>query len=69
MFLPNQESEKTLLFVTKFGNVRRNKVSDFINIKANGKRAMKLENNDKLIEVLLAGEKNDIFYQLQKVNV
>ena len=32
-------------------------VSDFINIKANGKRAMKLDNNDKLIEVLLAGKK------------
>ena len=32
LVLPNQESEKTLLFITKFGNVRRNKVSDFINI-------------------------------------
>ena len=66
LVLPNQESEKTLLFVTKFGNVRRNKVSDFINIKANGKRAMKLENNDKLIEVLLAGEKNDIILSTSK---
>ena len=66
LVLPNQESEKTLLFITKFGNVRRNKVSDFINIKANGKRAMKLENNDKLIEVLLAGEENDIVLSTSK---
>ncbi len=66
LVLPNQESKKTLLFVTKFGNVRRNKVSDFLNIKANGKRAMKLENNDKLIEVLLAGEDNDIILSTSK---
>ena len=66
LVLPNQESKKTLLFVTKFGNVRRNKVSDFLNIKANGKRAMKLENNDKLIEVLLAGENNDIILSTSK---
>ena len=66
LVLPNKESEKTLLFVTKFGNVRRNKVSDFINIKANGKRAMKLDNNDKLIQVLLAGEDNDIILSTSK---
>ena len=66
LVLPNQESDKTLLFVTKFGNVRRNKVSDFINIKANGKRAMKLENNDKLIQVLLAGDNNDIILSTSK---
>ncbi len=66
LVLPNQESDKTLLFVTKFGNVRRNKVSDFINIKANGKRAMKLENNDKLIQVLLAGDDNDIILSTSK---
>ncbi len=66
LVLPNKESEKTLLFVTKFGNVRRNKVSDFINIKANGKRAMKLDNNDKLIQVLLAGDDNDIILSTSK---
>ena len=66
LVLPNQESDKTLLFVTKFGNVRRNKVSDFINIKANGKRAMKLDNNDKLIQVLLAGDDNDIILSTSK---
>ena len=38
----------------------------FINIKANGKRAMKLENNDKLIQVLLAGDDNDIILSTSK---
>ena len=49
LVLPNKESEKTLLFVTKFGNVRRNKATDFINIKANGKRAVKENDSGKLI--------------------
>ena len=66
LVLPNKESEKTLLFVTKFGNVRRNKATDFINIKANGKRAMKLDNNDKLIQVLLVGDDNDIILSTSK---
>ncbi|MAJ24560.1 MAG: DNA gyrase subunit A [Rickettsiales bacterium] len=66
LILPNKESNKTLIFVTKFGNVRRNKVSDFINIKANGKRAMKLDNNDKLKQVLLVGDDKDIILSTSK---
>ncbi len=66
LILPNKETDKTLIFVTKFGNVRRNKVSDFINIKANGKRAMKLDNNDKLIQVLLVGNEKDIILSTSK---
>ena len=66
LVLPNEETDKTLIFVTKFGNVRRNKVLDFLNIKANGKRAMKLDNNDKLIQVLLAGKDNNIFLSTSK---
>ena len=66
LILPNEETNKTLIFVTKFGNVRRNKVSDFINIKANGKRAMKLDNNDKLIQVLLVGNEKDIILSTSK---
>ena len=66
LVLPNEETDKTLIFVTKFGNVRRNKVSDFINIKANGKRAMKLDNNDKLIQVLLVGNEKDIILSTSK---
>ena len=66
LILPNEDTDKTLIFVTKFGNVRRNKVSDFINIKANGKRAMKLDNNDKLIQVLLVGNEKDIILSTSK---
>ena len=66
LVLPNKDSDKTLLFVTKFGNVRRNYVADFLNIKANGKRAMKLQNNDKLIEVLLAGNEQDLILSTSK---
>ncbi len=66
LVLPNEDTDKTLLFVTKFGNVRRNKVADFLNIKANGKRAMKLQNNDKLIEVLLAGKEQDLILSTSK---
>ncbi len=66
LILPNEETDKTLIFATKFGNVRRNKVSDFINIKANGKRAMKLDNNDKLIQVLLVGNEKDIILSTSK---
>ena len=66
LVLPNEDTEKTLIFVTKFGNVRRNKVSDFLNIKANGKRAMKLDNNDKLIQVLLVGKEKDIILSTSK---
>ncbi len=66
LVLSNKEIEKTLVFVTKFGNVRRNKVEDFLNIKANGKRAMKLDNNDKLIEVLLAAKESDVMLSTSK---
>ena len=66
LVLPNKDTDKTLIFITKFGNVRRNKVVDFLNIKANGKRAMKLQNNDKLIEVLLAGSDQDLILSTSK---
>ena len=35
-------------------------------LKANGKRAMKLDNNDKLIQVLLVGDDNDIILSTSK---
>ena len=40
----DQESWKNLqiIFATKFGNIRRNQLSDFTNIRQNGKIAMKL---------------------------
>ncbi len=41
-----------ILFATKNGNVRRNQLNDFVNIRQNGKIAMKLHNDDELVSVL-----------------
>jgi DNA gyrase subunit A len=64
--LPLPEDEATwdqfdVMFATRSGNVRRNKLSDFIGIKRNGKIAMKLDEGDSIVGVGVcnAGE-NDI---------
>jgi DNA gyrase subunit A len=54
-------SEKTLIFATSFGNVRRNRFADFANIQSNGKRAILLDSNERLIGVELACSDNDVF--------
>ncbi|MDA0786093.1 MAG: DNA gyrase subunit A [Proteobacteria bacterium] len=54
MPLPENESEAENLFVmfaTESGNVRRNSLSDFVQVKSNGKIAMKLDEGDQLIGV------------------
>jgi DNA gyrase subunit A len=62
--LPKDEAEwenKTIVFVTSKGNVRRNLLSDFRNIKANGKIAMKLEEEGEwLVGVMLCDGDDDI---------
>ena len=40
-----------ILFATKNGNVRRNQLNDFVNIRQNGKIAMKLHDDDELVSV------------------
>ena len=63
MPLPEDENEwKKLLvvFVTSNGNIRKNTLEDFININANGKIAMKLEENDKIVGVKICREDQDI---------
>ncbi|MDR2458587.1 MAG: DNA gyrase subunit A [Holosporales bacterium] len=52
---------KTLVFATSFGNVRRNKFEDFASIQSNGKRAISLDNGEKLIGVELATANSDVF--------
>jgi DNA gyrase subunit A len=44
-----------VMFATQSGNVRRNLLSDFSNVMANGKIAMKLGDSDALIGVALCG--------------
>ena len=50
-----------IIFATSSGNIRRNKLTDFHNINANGKIAMKLNDNDKLVNVLTCSEDSNIF--------
>jgi DNA gyrase subunit A len=48
------------MFATASGNARRNSLSDFTNVKANGKIAMKLGDGDQLISVQACSETDDI---------
>jgi DNA gyrase subunit A len=49
-----------LVFATKQGNVRRNRLSDFKNVRASGLIAMKLDENDSLIGVATCREGDDV---------
>ena len=63
MPMPEDESswgELNVMFATKSGNVRRNNLSDFTNIKRNGKIAMKLGEGDELVGVQPCSEDDDI---------
>ncbi len=53
--------DKSLIFTTSFGNIRRNKCEDFRNIPSNGKKAIGLDEGEKLINVSLCTDNNDIF--------
>lgn len=53
---------RSIVFITSKGNVRRNALADFVNIKANGKIAMKLaESGETLVEVCTCGDDDDLF--------
>jgi|TARA_Y100000590_G_scaffold377874_3_gene444433 DNA gyrase subunit A len=63
MPLPEDEeswNDLFVMFATSSGNVRRNRLSDFVQVKANGKIAMKLGSDDHLIGVATCDEKDDI---------
>ncbi|HVI91673.1 MAG TPA: DNA gyrase subunit A [Dongiaceae bacterium] len=63
MPLPEDEaswSQSHVMFATLSGYVRRNELSDFVDVKANGKIAMKLDAGDRLIGVAVCTEANDI---------
>ncbi|MBE7620267.1 DNA gyrase subunit A [Komagataeibacter sp. FXV2] len=50
-----------LVFATASGNVRRNRLSDFRNIRSSGLIAMKLDDGDRLIGVATCREGQDVF--------
>lgn len=61
--LPEDESawsQSNIVFATASGYVRRNELSDFVDVKANGKIAMKLDEGDRLIGVGVCTGDNDI---------
>jgi DNA gyrase subunit A len=63
MPLPENEAkwgEMYVMFATASGDVRRNRLSDFVNVMANGKIAMKLAKGDRLIGVQTCGEEDDV---------
>jgi len=68
MPLPQEEAKWAnlhVMFATSTGNVRRNALSDFTNIKANGKIAMKLEEGERLIAVRPCSEAEDVLLATQ----
>ena len=63
MPMPEDESswgDLFIMFATASGGIRRNRLSDFTNIMANGKIAMKLDDGDELIGVQTCTEAQDI---------
>jgi DNA gyrase subunit A len=49
-----------VMFATRSGSIRRNKLSDFANINRAGKIAMKLDEGDSIVGVGLCTEANDV---------
>ena len=70
MALPEDEStwaDMNVMFATNKGTVRRNKLSDFVQVNRNGKIAMKLENeDDRIVNVVLCTEQDDVFLTTHK---
>ena len=63
MPLPEDEStwgDLHVLFATVSGNIRRNLLSDFADVRANGKIAMKLDEGDHLVRVRTCTEADDV---------
>ena len=63
MPLPEDEASwETLdvMFATASGNVRRNKLSDFVQVNRNGKIAMKLDEGDAIVDVQICSEADDV---------
>jgi len=63
MALPEDEADWAnldVMFATRLGNVRRNKLSDFVQVNRAGKIAMKPDEGDGIVGVSICGEDDDI---------
>ena len=61
--LPENEADwdtLDVMFATTSGSVRRNKLSDFVQVNRNGKIAMKLDEGDGIVGVQLCTEGDDV---------
>jgi DNA gyrase subunit A len=61
--LPEDEAswdQYDVMFATRSGNVRRNKLSDFVQINRNGKIAMKLDEGDGIVGVAVCNADQDV---------
>jgi DNA gyrase subunit A len=63
--MPLPEDESTwdrydVMFATSKGNVRRNKLSDFVQVNRAGKIAMKLDEGDSIVDVQVCSEDDDV---------
>ena len=63
MALPEDEHDwdkLDVMFATRSGGVRRNKLSDFVQVNRNGKIAMKPDEGDGIVGVQICSEEDDI---------
>ncbi len=63
MPLPDTDEERAemdIVFATRRGGIRRNKLSDFVRVNRNGKIAMKPDEGDGIVAVEICSDKDDI---------
>jgi DNA gyrase subunit A len=63
MPLPEDEAswgERDVMFATTRGTVRRNKLSDFVDVRRSGIIAMKLDEGDAIVDVQICTDKDDV---------
>jgi len=63
MPLPEDESSWAnldVMFATTGGNVRRNKLSDFVDVRRSGIIAMKLDDDEAIVDVQICTERDDV---------
>jgi DNA gyrase subunit A len=69
--MPLPEDEESwdkldVMFATASGGVRRNKLSDFVQVNRNGKIAMKLDEGDSIVDVQICSEADDVLLTTQQ---
>lgn len=69
MPLPEDEASwdrLDVMFTTSRGTVRRNKLSDFVQVNRGGKIAMKLDEGDHIVDVQICSENDDVLLTTAK---